>query len=80
MGTGQRIVTYRLSDESKLDVLGDKERKIIEMRVGLNGYKPHWLEHVAEHFDKCMQTIWVIERRAWKKLRDAGCEIELVYG
>lgn len=52
-----------------LDQLNDRERKILEMRFGLNGGKSHTLEEVGLEFDVTRERIRQIESKALIKLR-----------
>jgi RNA polymerase primary sigma factor len=49
--------------------LSDRERKILEMRFGLNGGRPHTLEEVGLEFDVTRERIRQIESKAIAKLR-----------
>lgn len=57
------------SIDLSLDSLSNKERKIINMRFGLNGEDDHTLEEVGKQFDVTPQRIRQIERKALRKLR-----------
>jgi RNA polymerase primary sigma factor len=49
--------------------LSDRERKILEMRFGLNGGRSHTLEEVGLEFDVTRERIRQIESKAIAKLR-----------
>ncbi len=49
--------------------LNTKERIIIEMRYGLNGYQPHTLEEIGKKFGLSKQRINIIEQKCLKKLK-----------
>jgi RNA polymerase primary sigma factor len=49
--------------------LSDRERKILEMRFGLNGGRSHTLEEVGIEFDVTRERIRQIESKAIAKLR-----------
>ena len=62
----------QLLKEQVRDILGslsDRERKIIEMRFGLNGTKSHTLEEVGLEFAVTRERIRQIEAKALLKLR-----------
>jgi RNA polymerase primary sigma factor len=52
-----------------LSSLSDRERKILEMRFGLNGTKSHTLEEVGLEFAVTRERIRQIEAKALMKLR-----------
>ena len=52
-----------------LSTLSDRERKILEMRFGLNGTKSHTLEEVGLEFAVTRERIRQIEAKALRKLR-----------
>ena len=52
-----------------LSTLSDRERKIIEMRFGLNGTKSHTLEEVGLEFAVTRERIRQIEAKALMKLK-----------
>ncbi len=52
-----------------LESLSDRERKILEMRFGLNGTKSHTLEEVGLEFAVTRERIRQIEAKALLKLR-----------
>lgn len=52
-----------------LEYLSDRERKIIKMRFGLDGDKPHTLEEVGAEFAVTRERIRQIEAKALNKLR-----------
>ncbi len=49
--------------------LGDRERRILEMRYGLNGQEPATLDEVGREFKVTRERIRQIESRAIEKLR-----------
>jgi RNA polymerase primary sigma factor len=49
--------------------LGDRERRILEMRYGLNGEEPATLDEVGREFNVTRERIRQIESRAIEKLR-----------
>ena len=53
---------------SILDKLSDRERKIIALRFGLDGERPHTLEEVGEEFAVTRERIRQIEVKAIEKL------------
>jgi RNA polymerase primary sigma factor len=55
--------------KSILGSLGDRERKILEMRFGLNDGKSHTLEEVGQEFDVTRERIRQIEAKALNKIR-----------
>ena len=54
-----------------LEVLDDRERKIIDARFGLNGQKPKTLEEVGQEFGVTRERIRQLQNIALKKLRRA---------
>ena len=52
-----------------LDVLGEREQKILKMRFGLEDGKSHTLEEVGREFDVTRERIRQIEAKALTKLR-----------
>lgn len=53
-----------------LDTLTEKEKTVISMRFGLNGYEPSTLEQIGEHYGLTKARIGQIETRALSKLRN----------
>jgi RNA polymerase primary sigma factor len=54
-----------------LDVLDERERKIIDARFGLMGQKPKTLEEVGQEFGVTRERIRQLQNIALKKLRRA---------
>ena len=54
-----------------LEVLDERERKIIDARFGLNGQKPKTLEEVGQEFGVTRERIRQLQNIALKKLRRA---------
>ena len=54
-----------------LDVLDDRERRIINSRFGLDGQKPKTLEEVGEKFGVTRERIRQLQNIALHKLRKA---------
>jgi RNA polymerase primary sigma factor len=52
-----------------LDVLSDRERKIIQMRYGIGGERVHTLEEVGAEFSVTRERIRQIEAKALARLR-----------
>src|SRR5690606_10975527 len=52
-----------------LQRLDDRERRILEMRYGLNGNEPATLDEVGREFNVTRERIRQIETRAIEKLR-----------
>jgi len=52
-----------------VDTLSDREQKIIKMRFGLDGGRPHTLEEVGAEFAVTRERIRQIEAKALNKLR-----------
>jgi RNA polymerase primary sigma factor len=62
-------LTLRRSDiENALSSLPDRERKVIELRFGLNGQQPCTLEEVGKAFGVTRERIRQIENNTLKKL------------
>lgn len=53
-----------------LDTLTEKEKNIISMRFGLNGYEATTLEKIGEHYGLTKSRIGQIEAKALSKLRN----------
>lgn len=60
-----------------LSVLTDKEKRIIQMRYGLDGSKPMSLKDIGVDYNLTKERIRQIEKRALEKLRVAGEEKDL---
>jgi RNA polymerase primary sigma factor len=54
-----------------LDILDERERKIINSRFGLDGHKPKTLEEVGEKFGVTRERIRQLQNIALHKLRKA---------
>jgi RNA polymerase primary sigma factor len=52
-----------------LDMLADRERKVLELRYGLNGHSPCTLDEVGRAFNVTRERIRQIENQSLKKLR-----------
>jgi RNA polymerase primary sigma factor len=52
-----------------LGMLGERERKVLEMRYGLNGEQPRTLDEVGRTFNVTRERIRQIENHSLKKLR-----------
>ena len=52
-----------------LDSLSDRERRVLELRYGLNGEQPRTLEELGRTFEVSRERIRQIENRGLKKLR-----------
>ena len=66
------LIALQLNVESLRAVmtrLGDRERRILEMRYGLNGEEPSTLDEVGREFNVTRERIRQIEARAIEKLR-----------
>ncbi|MGA7273054.1 MAG: sigma-70 family RNA polymerase sigma factor, partial [Acidimicrobiia bacterium] len=69
------LVVLQLDLESLRSVLtqlGDRERRILEMRYGLNGQDPSTLDEVGREFKVTRERIRQIETRAIEKLRQTS--------
>lgn len=64
---------------SLLDVLGDKERDIIEKRYGFNGREPMSLKAIGDEYNLTKERIRQIEKSALEKLRNNGDSVGLEY-
>ncbi len=53
-----------------LENLGDRERRVLELRYGLDGRTPHTLEDVARTFSVTRERIRQIENQSLKKLKN----------
>jgi RNA polymerase primary sigma factor len=53
-----------------LRMLGDRERRVLEMRFGLNGEAPRTLDEVGRVFNVSRERIRQIENQSLKKLRE----------
>jgi RNA polymerase primary sigma factor len=52
-----------------LAMLGDRERRVLELRFGLNGESPRTLDEVGRTFNVTRERIRQIENQSLKKLR-----------
>src|SRR5207253_11376939 len=52
-----------------LDMLGERERRVLELRFGLNGESPRTLDEVGRAFNVTRERIRQIENQSLKKLR-----------
>jgi RNA polymerase primary sigma factor len=52
-----------------LQMLGERERRVLEMRYGLNGEQPRTLDEVGRTFNVTRERIRQIENQSLKKLR-----------
>ena len=52
-----------------LESLTDRERRVLEMRFGLNGEAPRTLDEVGRAFNVTRERIRQIENQSLKKLR-----------
>ena len=58
--------------------LDDRERRVIELRFGLDRGEPRTLEQVGELFDLTRERIRQIESRAFAKLRHPAYAAEVL--
>jgi RNA polymerase sigma factor (sigma-70 family) len=68
------LIALQLNLESLrvvMNRLGDRERRILELRYGLNGTDPATLDEVGREFNVTRERIRQIETRAIEKLRQA---------
>lgn len=63
-----------------LNMVTEKERKMLCLRFGLNGYRPHTLEEMAKRFRITRERVRQIMVVAMKKLRKALLLKNLTYG
>lgn len=73
-GPEDQVVDSSLKNDvrSLLSVLSDKEKRIIEMRYGLDGNKPMSLKEIGDNYSLTKERIRQIEKRALEKLKTAG--------
>ena len=57
-----------------LTTLSEREQKIIRLRFGIGGGRPHTLEEVGNEFSVTRERIRQIEAKALAKLRNAGAD------
>lgn len=55
--------------EVALEALGDRERKVLELRFGLGGGKPHTLDEIGAKFGVTRERIRQLEAKALEHLR-----------
>lgn len=60
-----------------VDTLSDREKKIIRLRFGLDGERPHTLEEVGAEFAVTRERIRQIEAKALSKLRRSKDTVKL---
>ena len=79
LSTYEAAVTALLPDEmaAVLDRLGERERRIITLRFGLDRGEPRTLEEVGELFELTRERIRQIEARAMAKLRHPAYNADL---
>ena len=65
----QYEITERLSLQQALRTLSENDQKIIRLRFGIGGGRPHTLEEVGNEFDVTRERIRQIEAKALAKLR-----------
>ena len=63
--------------EDALSALSERERRVLELRFGLNGNKEHTLKEVSYEFDVTRERIRQIEAKALRKLRHPSRSREL---
>lgn len=69
--------SVRMEINKQLQTLSERERKVLEMRFGLNNGQPHTLEQVGNYFDLTRERIRQIEAKALLKLRRLNCSRDL---
>jgi len=76
------IDEHLANDRLRSALLGlkDKERRVLELRFGLNDFEPHTLEEVGQRYKLTRERIRQIEARALKKLRHPERARQLVGG
>lgn len=78
-GPEEQVMNNALKENVRelLTSLSDKERRIIELRYGLNGSKPMSLKDIGVEYDLTKERIRQIEKRALEKLRAVASEKEV---
>lgn len=83
LGSDNESLDARIEDEAEkkmlheaIDKLGDREKRIMEMRFGLNGCKEKTQKEVAEEIGISQSYISRLEKRIIKQLRE---ELEKAY-
>lgn len=78
-GPEEQVINQALQENvrSLLSALTDKERRIIELRYGLDGNKPMSLKDIGVEYNLTKERIRQIEKRALEKLKVAGQEREM---
>ena len=66
----KQLLKSNLSDV--LDGLQKRERQVVVLRYGLEGYQPHTLEQVGRTLDVTRERVRQIEAKAMQKLK--SCE------
>jgi RNA polymerase primary sigma factor len=72
-----KISPFRILDASEtderteylLDCLDEREQRIITLRYGLRGERPHTLEEISKAFGRTRERVRQIQKKALKKLR-----------
>jgi len=57
-----------------LELLEPREREILRMRAGLDGYEPHTLEQAGHRLGITKERVRQLNARIMKKLRDYAME------
>ena len=62
-----------------LNTLSDREKKVLELRFGLNDGTPRTLEEVGKEFDVTRERIRQIEAKALRKLKHPSRSLSLIH-
>ncbi|MYS82176.1 RNA polymerase sigma factor [Embleya scabrispora] len=63
--------------EALLSTLGDRERRVVQLRYGLTDGEPHTLEEIGRVFGVTRERIRQIESRTLSRLRERSCSEQL---
>ena len=58
-----------------LNILKDREKRILSYRFQLNGCERHTLREIGDKFDISPETVRQIEKRALRKIRNRASEL-----
>lgn len=66
------LESLRKEIERTFHHLNDREAEILRLFYGLNGYRPHSLEEISEHFNLTRERVRQIKEKALQKLKSTS--------